>query len=238
MGELAQQLPVSRPAVSQHLRLLKDGGLVVSKAQGTRRVYRLNPDGLAALRAYLDRTAFPWPPARSLSTRSTGWMTTAPKIPALRGAITVSASPDHAFRVFAHSFGTWWPHQFHIGQADMAEVNLEPGVGGRWYERGEDGSECDWGRVLIWEPPHRLVVTWQINGQWEFDPDPEHASEIEVRFTPGGPGCATVELEHRYLDRVVGGQAVCDALISCGNWIVLLERFAEKASRRDQGNKR
>lgn len=232
VGELARQLPVSRPAVSQHLRLLKGGGLVSSRSQGARRIYRLDPDGLAALRAYLDRTAFPWPPPfRSTGSEGPeGRTAAAPPIPALRGAITVGASTDHAFGVFTRSFRTWWPYQFHIGPADMAEAVLEAGVDGRWYERGEDGSECDWGRVLVWEPPRRLVVTWQINGRWEYDPDPEHASEIEVRFTPDGPGRTTVELEHRHIDRVVGGQAVYDALIGCGNWIVLLERFADKAS--------
>jgi DNA-binding transcriptional ArsR family regulator/uncharacterized protein YndB with AHSA1/START domain len=230
VGELAEQLPVSRPAVSQHLRLLKDGGLVVSQPQGTRRIYRLNPEGLTAVRAYLDRTAFPWPPKRSLSSRTAGWMTTTPTIPALRGAITVRASTDRAFRVFTRSFDAWWPHQFHIGKTEMAEVVLEPGEGGRWYERGEDGSECDWGRVVAWEPPHRLVLTWQITGEWEFDPDPEHASEIEVRFTADGPGRTVVELEHRHIDRLIGGQAVYDALISGGNWIVLLELFGQNAA--------
>ena len=69
----------------------------------------------------------------------------------------------------------------------MATAILEPREGGRWYEQGVDGSECDWGRVLAWEPPHRLVVTWQINGHWQYDPDPAQASEIEVRFTADGP---------------------------------------------------
>jgi uncharacterized protein YndB with AHSA1/START domain len=90
---------------------------------------------------------------------------------------------EKAFRVFTNSFDTWWPREFDIGQVAMAEAILEPREGGRWYERGIDGSECDWGRVLAWEPPHRVLVTWQINGDWQYDPDPEHASEIE----PSGP---------------------------------------------------
>jgi DNA-binding transcriptional ArsR family regulator/uncharacterized protein YndB with AHSA1/START domain len=228
VGALAERLPISRSAVSQHLRRLKDGGLVVSHSQGTRRIYRVNPDGVIALRSYLDRTAFPWPPMRP-STPQAADLTTAPAIPALSGSIIVGASAEHAFRVFIGSFNTWWPHQFHIGQADMAGAILESRVGGRWYERGEDGSECDWGRVLVLEPPHRLVVTWQINGQWQYDPDPEHASEIEVRFTADGPGQTTVELEHRYLHRLIGGQTVYEALIGGGSWIVILERFARTA---------
>ena len=109
---------------------------------------------------------------------------------------------EQAFGLFTGEFTAWWPHQYHIGQADVAEVILEPHEGGRWYERGVDGSECDWGRVLVWEPPHRLVFTWQINGSWQFDPDPEHASEIEVLFTEDGPGQTTVEVEHRHFDRL------------------------------------
>jgi uncharacterized protein YndB with AHSA1/START domain len=128
-------------------------------------------------------------------------MSSTPTIPPLTGTITVDASIERTFRVFTDSFGSWWPAEYHIGQADMATAMLEPREGGRWYEQGIDGSECDWGRVLAWEPPHRLVVTWQINGQWQYDPDPAHASEIEVRFTADGPDQTTVNLEHRHLDR-------------------------------------
>ncbi len=96
-----------------------------------------------------------------------------------------------------------------------------------------DGSQCDWGRVLAWEPPHRLVVTWQINGQWQYDPDPQHASEIEVRFTPDGPEQTTVELEHRLLDRLVDGQAIRDALVGGGGWTAMLELFAKAAANQE-----
>lgn len=151
-------------------------------------------------------------------------------IPAIHATITVSVPIERAFRVFTDSFNTWWPAEYHIGQADIAEAVLEPREGGRWYERGVDGSECDWGRVLTWEPPHRLVVTWQINGEWQFDTDPLHASEIEVRFTSDGTGRTTVEVEHRLLDRLVGGQAIRDAIGQGGGWGSLLERFAKAAT--------
>jgi uncharacterized protein YndB with AHSA1/START domain len=157
-------------------------------------------------------------------------MSSAPTIPAIRGTVTVGVPVERAFGVFTDSFGTWWPPQYHIGQADMAEVILEPRAGGRWYERAVDGSECDWGRVLAWEPPHRLVVTWQINGEWQYDPDPEHASEIEVRFTADGPGQTVVELEHRLLDRLAGGQAIHDTIIGGGGWTAILELFAKAAA--------
>jgi uncharacterized protein YndB with AHSA1/START domain len=151
-------------------------------------------------------------------------------VPALQGATTVRAPIQRAFRVFTESVSTWWPAQYHIGQAELAEVVLEPRAGGRWYERGVDGSECDWGRVLVWEPPHRLVVTWQINGQFQYDPDPEHASEIEVRFTEDAPGQTRVELEHRFLERLVGGQQVSEVIGSGGGWTAMLELFAGAAA--------
>lgn len=154
-------------------------------------------------------------------------MSTASTIPPITGTVTIGVPVEQAFRVFTESFDAWWPHQYHIGQAEVAEVILEPREGGRWYERGVDGSECDWGRVLAWEPPHRLVFTWQISGEWRFDPDPEHASEIEVWFRADGPRQTTVEVEHRLLDRLVGGQAVHDAIRGGGGWPVLLEGFAK-----------
>ena len=157
-------------------------------------------------------------------------MTTPAPVPPLTGTITVGVPIEQAFATFTGAMDTWWPRTYHIGQADMAEAVLEPRPGGRWYERGVDGSECDWGRVLAWEPPRRLVVTWQINGAWQYDPDPEHASEIEIRFTADGPGQTTVELEHRLLERLAGGQAIGDTIRSGGGWTALLELFAKAAT--------
>jgi uncharacterized protein YndB with AHSA1/START domain len=150
-------------------------------------------------------------------------------VPDISGKVTVSVPVEQAFRVFTSSFGSWWPREYHIGQAEMAEAILESGEGGRWFERGTDGSECDWGRVLVWEPPQRLVVTWQINGQWQYDPDPDNASEIEVRFTADGPGQTVVELEHRHLDRLAGGDAIRSTIVSGGGWTAVLELFAKAA---------
>jgi uncharacterized protein YndB with AHSA1/START domain len=154
-------------------------------------------------------------------------------VPPLTGTITVGVPVERAFSVFTGSIDTWWPRMYHIGQSDMAQAVLEPKEGGRWYERGVDGTECDWGRVLAWDPPHRLVVTWQINGQWQFDPDPEHASEIEVRFTADGPGQTTVELEHRLLERLGDGEAIRGAIGSGGGWSAILELFAKAAADQD-----
>jgi hypothetical protein len=108
----------------------------------------------------------------------------------------------------------------------MAEAILEPQEGGRWYERG---TERDWGRVLVWEPPQRPVVTWQSNGLYQYVPDPAHASEIELRFTADGPEQTVVELEHRYLDRLASGDAIRGMIQSGGGWIAILELFAKAA---------
>ncbi len=159
-------------------------------------------------------------------------MTTTAPIPPITGTATVAVPIDEAFRVFTGSIDAWWPHQFHTGRAEVAEVVLEPRENGRWYERGVDGTECDWGRVLRWEPPHRLLFTWQINGSWQFDPDPAHASEIDVRFTANGPAETTVVVEHGCFDRLVGGGTIDDAIRGGGGWVLLLEEFATTVASR------
>jgi len=159
---------------------------------------------------------------------------TTPAIPTLHGKTTVALPLDKAFTFFTGSFGGWWPPDYHIGEVPMAGGVLEPRVGGRWYETGTDGTECDWGRVLIWEPPNRVVVTWQINGMWQFDDDPDHASEIDVRFTADGADQTIVELEHRHLERLIAGQAIHDAIGEGGGWVAVLEAFAKAAEANHQ----
>jgi len=117
----------------------------------------------------------------------------------VRKSITVAANQQRAFEVFADRHGTWWPSSYHIGVAAYETAVIEPFVGGRWFERGVDGSECDWGRVLTWEPPHRLVLAWQITADWQFDPG--FVTEIDVRFEALGPIQTRVALEHRDLER-------------------------------------
>lgn len=160
-----------------------------------------------------------------MTTPSSPAPTSAP-IPSITGTATVGVPIETAITVFNGSFDSWWPHQFHIGQAEVDQVVLETHEGGRWYERGVDGSECDWGRVLVWDPPQRVVFTWQINGSWQFDPDPAHASEIDVRFVADGPEQTTVEVEHRAFERLVGGQDVRDTITGGGGWALLLDGFA------------
>lgn len=142
----------------------------------------------------------------------------------IRRSVRVKASPEKAFEVFTAGMSRWWIRSHSINASPQKEVIIEPRPGGRWFERGEDGSECQWGRVLAWEPPTRLVLAWQIDGQWRFDPD--LVTEVEVRFVPDGAE-TRVELEHRNLDRF-GDKVdqVRAAFESPEGWGRLLERFA------------
>src|SRR5690349_9058961 len=118
---------------------------------------------------------------------------------AVRRSVVVETSRERAFYVFTEGMTSWWPIDSHtIGDRPMAEAVMEPRSGGRWYERADDGSECDWGRVIAWEPPDRVVLEWQISADWKADPSIH--TEIEVRFTAEGDGRTRVDLEHRGLE--------------------------------------
>ena len=146
---------------------------------------------------------------------------------AVRRSITVAASQQRAFELFTAGFGSWWPKAYHIGASDMADFILEPKVGGRWYEVGVDGTECDTGRVLTYEPPERVVFSWQLNDQWQYDPDPSHASEVEVRFIAEGPSQTRVELEHRGFERHgAGAEGVRAGIDAPTGWTYVLDLFA------------
>ena len=100
----------------------------------------------------------------------------------VRKSITVKADAARAFAVFTGRIGSWWPRSHCIASSPQKDVVLEPKVGGRWFEIGEDGSQCNWGMVLAWEPPLRVLLAWQINANWKYDP--ELVTEVEVTFTP------------------------------------------------------
>lgn len=142
--------------------------------------------------------------------------------------ITVAAPQERAFKVFTEQFGTWWPREYSIGEAEMADFVLEPKVGGRWYEVGVDGKECDTGRVTAYEPPDRVVFAWQLDGMWQFDPDIAHASEVEVRFIAEGPHSTRVELEHRgFENHGDGAEGVHGGVDNPQGWSYCLDRFAQ-----------
>jgi uncharacterized protein YndB with AHSA1/START domain len=188
-----------------HLRVLRDAGLVVGRAEGTRRLYQLDPDALAALRDYLD---WYWTQALEAFKQHVEAEGDEPMESELKVSktIVVDVPLVRAFRLFLDQ-QRWWPvATHHIAQPAGESVVLEPFVGGRWYERSRDGSETDWGRVLAFEPPHRILLSWQVNPDWRHEPDPARASEIEVSFVAESRRRTRVVFEHRHLERY-GDQA-------------------------------
>ena len=148
----------------------------------------------------------------------------------VRKVITVKAPLEVAWRVFTEQMGRWWPLAIYkIGKANAVDAVIEPRLGGRWYERGGDGSTCDWGSVLAWEPPGRLVLSWDITANWQYDPDLK--TEIEVRFIAEGTNATRVELEHRKLDRYGSRRDEMRRIFETeGDWGRLLASFAQAAA--------
>jgi uncharacterized protein YndB with AHSA1/START domain len=118
----------------------------------------------------------------------------------VRKSIQVKASQSHAFDVFTSGLGRWWPTNMTIGKPPMKQAMFEPRLGGRWYELSEDGSQADVGRVLVWEPPHRFVLSWDLNSNWK--PDLTVSSEVEVKFIAEGPDATRVELLHHKFEKL------------------------------------
>lgn len=148
----------------------------------------------------------------------------------LRKVVVVDAPRAVAWRVFTGKMGAWWPLATHmIGKSKAVDAVIEPRVGGRWYERGDDGTTCDWGRVLAWEPDTRLVLSWEITADWQHDPDLR--TEVEIRFIADGDHRTRVELEHRHLDRYGKRREEMRGIFdSEGGWTGLLAAFAARAS--------
>jgi uncharacterized protein YndB with AHSA1/START domain len=150
---------------------------------------------------------------------------------AVRRSVTVQGEPAHAFAVFTDGLSRWWPLQtYTIGAQPAVAAIIEPRAGGRWFERAADGSETDWGRVLAWEPPHRLVLSWEITPDWQHDTAID--TQIEVAFVADGDR-TRVELEHRGLD-TYGDRAdeMRGIFESDGGWGGLLGRYATAAQER------
>ncbi len=149
----------------------------------------------------------------------------------VRKSVTVAAPLAVAFEMFTAQIEAWWPMtSHHIGQADCAAVVIEPRVGGRWFERGVDGSECDWGHVLAWDAPNRVTLMWQLNARFEFDPSIE--TEVDVCFTAIDANSTRVDLEHRGLE-AYGADALAmrESFSSPSGWNGMLEHYAQVAAR-------
>ncbi|MEU7870035.1 SRPBCC family protein [Dactylosporangium sp. NPDC049140] len=145
----------------------------------------------------------------------------------VRRHIIVRAPIERAFSVFTDRFGDFKPPEHNLLGAPIAETVFEPKVGGYIYDRAVDGSECRWARVLAYNPPDRVVFSWDISPQWQVETDPEHASEVEVTFIAETPDRTRVELEHRHLDRHgPGWEAVRDGVAHDQGWPLYLDRYA------------
>ena len=149
----------------------------------------------------------------------------------IRKSVRVSVSPERAFQIFTGAIGRWWLKSHSLLHSPQVDVVIESQAGGRWYEVGADGSKQDWGTVIAWDPPHRLLLDWQLTGDWTHDRD-FHTS-VEVRFSPDGDG-TLVEFEHRDLDRY-GRKAETQRAGMDGGWDELLDGFERLASGGPEG---
>ncbi|MDG4824073.1 SRPBCC family protein [Asanoa sp. WMMD1127] len=145
----------------------------------------------------------------------------------VRRQLVVEAPIERAFAVFTERFGDFKPREHNLMQAPIVETVFEPRVGGNIYDRAEDGTECRWARILAYEPPNRVVFSWDINPRWQVETDPSATSEVEVRFVSESPGRTRVELEHRNLDRHGSGwESVRDGVAHDEGWPLYLKRYA------------
>ncbi len=157
-------------------------------------------------------------------------MTTDTTQHAVQSTIVVDAPIERAFHVFTEEMGTWWVPEHHILQAELAEMVFEPRVGGHVYDRGVDGSECRWGRVLAYEPPTRVVFSWDLSVAWQRETDPARTSEVEVRFITEDVNRTRVVLTHSHLDRHgPGWEQMRDAVAAPDGWDLGMQRFADRA---------
>ena len=139
-------------------------------------------------------------------------------------SVVVKADVERSFAAFTGRMGRWWPRTHSIGAAPLADVVVEPRVGGRWYERSTDGAECEWGKVLAWDPPGRLILAWQLDANWKYDP--ALVLEVEITFTALQGGMTRVDLEHRNLERYGDkAAAVRDMIGSDNGWMGILKSF-------------
>ena len=155
-------------------------------------------------------------------------MTTQAEGASVRHQVVVEAPIERAFSVFTEDFGSFKPAEHNLLSVEIAETVFEPRAGGRLYDRGVDGSECNWARVLAYEPPERVVISWDMNPEWQIETELDKTSEVEVRFIAETPERTRVELEHRNLDpHGAGWESLRDGVDSGDGWPLYLERYAE-----------
>jgi hypothetical protein len=165
-------------------------------------------------------------------TASSGSSMSGPFTP-VRKTVRVNADVAHTFKIFT-MMGDWWPAEHSLlpqGSSSGRSVVIEPHSDGRWFERGRDGTECTWGKVIEWSPPKRVILGWQINGQFQYDPSA--TTEVQIDFIAEGPTTTRVELEHRYFERYPDtGAALRTGVESADGWPLVLAALAKAASNR------
>jgi uncharacterized protein YndB with AHSA1/START domain len=155
-------------------------------------------------------------------------MTTQAEATTVRQEIDVEVPVDRAFRVFTEQMDKIKPRDHNMLAVDIAETVLEPRAGGRIFDRGTDGSECEWGSVIAYEPPDRVVFSWNVSPRWQLETDPVRRSEVEVRFIAEGPERTRVALEHRHLDRHGDGwEGLRDGVAAPDGWALYLRRYTD-----------
>jgi hypothetical protein len=145
----------------------------------------------------------------------------------IRKSLVVEADVERAFTVFTSRMGSWWPRSHSTAASPLVDVIVEPRAGGRWYERGEDGSETEWGKVLHWEPPARVLLGWQLDGNWKYNP--ACVTEVEINFTSLPAGGTRVDFEHRHLERLGDNAGAIRELLNSG-WGGILDLYGKQAS--------
>ena len=194
--QIADALPISRPAVSRHLRLLKDAGLVIDQPRGARRIYHLHDQGVEAVRAYLTGV---WGDAATrfrILAENINPSRGEAMIEPLRMSFEVDCPAPHAFEVWTAKTSRWWPVAHTVTEEPGLQVVFEGRLGGRIFERTPAGVEIDWGEITLWEPPQRLGYLWHIRA------DRADATEVEITFTDQGNATTRVDIEHRGWERL------------------------------------
>lgn len=224
VGHIATGLPVSRPAVSQHLRVLLDAGLVTAEKRGTSRVYAADPEGLVDLKRWFEDLWDEALDAFGAAARKEHEMTHADVgVAPVSKKRTVPLPPEAAFDLFTRRIGEWWPVATHsIAGEEVKELRFEGQVGGRLLEIAADGTQCSWGEVLAWDPPNRFAISWHPTRE------PKAASVLEVRFRPAESGTELL-LEHRGWEEHGAEAERLRGMYESG-WDFVLGRFLEAAS--------
>lgn len=228
-AQLATELAAPGPVLTMWLETLRGAGLVAEDCTEASTTYQVNSKGVEELRDYLERVAnLPSAEVKGLPVKRR--LADIIELDArflVRREVQMHCDQARAFQIFTAGMGTWWPlGRHHFSEVPAVTVILEPGLGGRWFERGDDGSESPWGAVLVWEPPRRVVLNWRVGADWRYDP--ALRTEVEVIFIPEDHSSSRVHIEHRSLEQVgpraAGLQATFDAE---DGWTELLRRFSE-----------